>query len=266
MKCKDLKSELPLYVDDVLPAETAAAIDGHLTQCPLCRQELADIRDIRSSLRALQRPQVPAARLAAIRSTVASLAQPVYPSPSFRMVGEERRNWVDVWLMPYAVGACSSVILGITMLWLIFLPASREAALLESQTAAQAGEVMLASNDEITPIQYASTRLAVANESPSVNPQGALVALTRSLMRGEMKDEEVVIVADVFGDGLARIAEVVEPSRDERAVRELKKALQSDPAFAPFVPANIDHRAENVRVVLRVHTIAVTPDDHGGVY
>lgn len=265
MKCKDLKPELPLYVDDVLPAETALAIDDHLTQCPLCRQELAEIREIRSSLRSLPRPQVPAARLAAIRSKVASLSLPVYPSPSFRLVGEERGKWVDVWLMPYAVGACSSVILGITLLWLIFLPASRSELAFEPNSNSP-DPASLALTHEITPLQYASTRLAVANESPSVNPQGALVALTRSLMRGEMKDDEVVIVADVFGDGLARIAEVVEPSRDERAVRELQKALQSDPAFAPFVPANIDHRAENVRVVLRVHTIAVTPDDHGGLY
>jgi hypothetical protein len=100
--------------------------------------------------------------------------------------------------------------------------------------------------------------MAVAGESPSVNPQGALVALTRSLVRGEMKDDEVTVVADVFGNGLAHIAEVVEPSHDRNAVAELQKALQSDPAFAPFVSADLDQRSDPVRVVLKIQNVNVS--------
>ena len=109
----------------------------------------------------------------------------------------------------------------------------------------------------MTPTAYANTRLAFAGESPSINPQGALVALTKSLVRGEMKDDEVVVVADVFGNGLAQIAEVVEPSSDRDAVMELQKALQSDPAYAPFVPANLDQRSETIRVVLKIQNVNV---------
>jgi hypothetical protein len=111
---------------------------------------------------------------------------------------------------------------------------------------------------EVTPLEFAGERVSVSNVSPSVNPQGALVALTNAFMRGEMKDEEVVIVADVFGNGLAQIAEVVEPSKDRRAVFELEKALRTNPDYQPpFVPANMDHRSETVRIVLKFQTVNV---------
>ena len=51
----------------------------------------------------------------------------------------------------------------------------------------------------LSPSSYARSRTDVSGESPSINPQGALVALTRSLVRGEMRDDEVVVVADVSG-------------------------------------------------------------------
>jgi hypothetical protein len=261
MKCKDLQFDLPVYFDDVLSQEAVASIDTHLMECPLCRQQLAEMRANRSALKALTRPAIPTARLASIRNAVAAFAVPQQQhSPSFRMV-ESRGNWIDVWLMPYAVGSCASLLLGIALLWLILNPSERPQLMADTAEPAGSHSTAWSPADgfDITPLQYASTRLAISGESPSVNPQGALVALTRSLMRGEMKDEEVVVVADVFGDGLARIAQVVEPSGDERTVRRLQQALQSDPAFAPFVPANMDHRAESIRVVLRVQTVDVTP-------
>jgi hypothetical protein len=127
--------------------------------------------------------------------------------------------------------------------------------------------VLLASNrhvpgdinqSDISQSDYARERMEFASESPSVNPQGALVALTRSFVRGGMKNDEMVVVADVFSNGLAQIAEVVEPSLDRRAVGELEKALDSDPAFAPFVPADIENRPESVRVVLKFQSVNVS--------
>lgn len=110
---------------------------------------------------------------------------------------------------------------------------------------------------ELSPDDYTYSNIAISGESPTVNPRGALVALTRSLVRGEMHDDEVTVVADVFGNGLAQIAEVVEPSGDANAVDELQKALQSDPAYAPFVPAKADRRSETVRVILKIQNVNV---------
>jgi hypothetical protein len=73
-----------------------------------------------------------------------------------------------------------------------------------------------------------------------------------------MRDDEVVVVADVFGNGLAQIAEVVEPSHDQRAVEQLQQALQSDPAFAPFVPATLDQRSNSIRVILKIQNVNVS--------
>ncbi len=106
-------------------------------------------------------------------------------------------------------------------------------------------------------VDYAQSRMAVSAESPSVNPQGALIALTKSLIRGGMKDEEVVVVAEVFSSGLAKVTEVVEPSQDRNAIRELKKALQSDAAYSPFVPAVMENRPENMVVVLKFQSVNV---------
>jgi hypothetical protein len=73
-----------------------------------------------------------------------------------------------------------------------------------------------------------------------------------------MSDDEVVVVADVFSNGLAQIAEVVEPSRDRRAIEELEKALQSDPSLAPFVPADLDQRSTGtVRVIFKIQSVNV---------
>ena len=77
-----------------------------------------------------------------------------------------------------------------------------------------------------------------------------------------MKDDEVVVVAEVFGNGLAKIDEVVEPSRNRRAVGELEKALQSDPSFAPFVPADLDNRPESVKVIFKIQSVNVNTGIH----
>ena len=100
--------------------------------------------------------------------------------------------------------------------------------------------------------------MKISNATPSVNPSGALIALTKSFVRGDMKDDEVVVVADVFGNGLARIAEVVEPTNDWKTVNELEDALKNDPDYAPFVPAKVDHRSETVRVIFKIQHVEVS--------
>ncbi len=71
------------------------------------------------------------------------------------------------------------------------------------------------------------------------------------------KDDEVVIVADVFGNGLASIAEVVDPPQTALAMRQLEKAFATDPASAPFMPSKMDKNVEKVRVVLRIQRVDV---------
>jgi hypothetical protein len=176
-------------------------------------------------------------------------------------------SWARTFLMPYAVGTAASLLFGFLILWALITANTgntKNSAFIEydrvetSTTLLAKNKSNAGDNFALDPIDFANERLAISAESPSVNPQGALVALTRSFVRGEMKDDEVVVVAEVFGNGLARIAEVVEPSKDRHAVHELEKALKTNPDYAPpFVPANMDNRSDTVRVIIKFQTVNV---------
>jgi len=269
MKCENLQFNLPVYLDDCLVEDERAVVDKHLAQCPLCRQKLADFQALRAGLRSLSRPELPINVLTAMRSRVARAAE--NSQPTFSLLHTETvREWLQMRLMPYAVGTAASLILGLTLLWTLLSAAyiperSGEIARLKPPTKST---VLLADsgsrrssaseNDfELDAADYAAARLSVSNDSPSLNPQGALVALTNAIVRGNMKDDEVVIVAGVFGDGLAQIAEVVEASSDIQAVAELERALKNDPNFAPFVPASFDKRSETVRVIFKINRVDI---------
>lgn len=266
MKCEDLQLNLPVYTDDILNDDERVAIEMHLSVCPVCRQKLADFQVLRNNLRTLARPEIPTQVLNSVKISVAAQLQKTSPEVE-TVPSNNYREWLQMRVMPYGVGIFASLILGLTLLWSLLLPATQLGSnndLSQSGSFSQAPVLIANANSrnssanyELSPIEFAQTRLAVSSESPSVNPQGALVALTKSLMRGNMKDEEVVVVADVFGDGLAQIAEVVEPSRDRHAVYELEKALKTDSTYAPFVPANLDRRSDSVRVVFKIQSVDV---------
>jgi len=264
MKCSDLQFNLSLYADGCLDANENMSVESHMLVCPLCRQAYAEIREIRTGMRQMTRPEMPGVLRYALKNNVR--AEMRSKRRSWLPVSANTRELLQMRVMPYSVGVFASLLIGMTFLTLMF------SGMLRTGNATIAGRseetsVMLASNSspfryqdlsEISPSDYAQTRLGFASESPSINPQGALIALTKSLVRGGMKDEEVVVVADVFGNGLARIAEVVEPSSDLRAVSDLQKALESDPAYAAFIPSNLESRPDSVRVVLKFQSVDVS--------
>ncbi|MFN2502134.1 MAG: anti-sigma factor [Pyrinomonadaceae bacterium] len=259
MKCSDLQSNLSLYSDGSLGESEDLSLRGHLDVCPLCRQSYAEFREVQVLLHRMSRPQIPPELNDAIKRSVRSELR-----TGSAPLSADVREFLQMRIMPYGIGVLASVLIGISFLAMMF-SGLRDGPGIRAESIRGEPSVMLASNRnpfrsdtaEISPLDFAHTRLGLAGESPSVNPQGALIALTRSLVRGGMKDDEVVVVADVFGNGLAQIAEVVEPSKDRRAVRELQKALESDPAYAAFVPSTMENRPESVRVVLKFQRVDV---------
>jgi hypothetical protein len=261
MKCSNIQLDLALYSDG--HTRQTDPVKSHLSECPLCRQRFDEMRQMRTDLRRLSAPEIPSSLRASLKSNINTA---IRKDKHVRLpFAPDFRDWLQMQLMPYGVGVLASLVIGVTMLAMLF----SEKAPLTGDSTASTGRttVLLASNSnpfsddassDISPSMFAGSRLGFGQESPSVNPHGALIALTRSLIRGGMKDDEVVVVADVFGNGLAQIAEVVEPSRDRRAVAELEKALSSDPAYSPFVPANIEERPETVRVVLKFQNVDVS--------
>ncbi len=264
MKCSDLQFNLSLYTDGALSESESASIKGHLVVCPLCRQKNSDFRELRVSLQAFRRPEMPQNLRRDLRSSVRTELR--NERESVIPVSSDIREWLQMRLMPYTVGIFASLLIGSTFLTMMF------SGMLRPKPATVASSnvdhsLMLANNSNpfpddksafISPIDFANSRMAFSSESPSINPQGGLVALTKSILRGEMKDEEVVVVADVFGNGLARISEVVESPESGMALIRLERALQSDPSFAPFVPAVMENRPENMRIVLKFKSVDVS--------
>ncbi|MGC2238513.1 MAG: zf-HC2 domain-containing protein [Pyrinomonadaceae bacterium] len=270
MKCENLQFNLSIYLDDCLTGDERALVDEHLATCPLCRQKLADFQELRKSLRVLARPEIPNHVLNSVRSAVSAELNTTAPLFIFQ---DDSRGWLQTFLMPYSVGVVASLFFGFIVLSVLLSSADVTDRNTETASLIPKGKstVMLAnppsnSNDDfifdsneyaINANDFANARISVSNESPSVNPTGALVALTKSIVRGEMKDEEVVVVADVFGNGLARIGEVIEQPRDAQTLSNLKNALENDPDYAPFVPASFDRRADSVQIVLKIQRVDV---------
>jgi hypothetical protein len=271
MKCENLQFNLSVYLDDRLDEGERAVIERHLEQCPLCRQKLTDFQDLRGSLRGLRRTEMPEDLLISMRRLVSQTLETKERKSIFGF-SKSNAEWLQMRLMPYSVGAALSLFLGFGLLWTLlssafipernvelakYQPNSKSAILLTGSQPNVSPSSVSPNDFDLNPVDYSAARLSVSGDSPSLNPQGALVALTKSILRGKMKDDEVVVVADVFGNGLAQIAEVVEPSSDRRAVRELEKALKDDPNYAPFVPASFDRRSDTVRVILKINRVDI---------
>jgi Putative zinc-finger len=266
MKCENIQFDLSVYTDNILTTVERETIDAHLSQCPLCRQKLSDFQLLRQDLRIMSRPQMPADLLASVRNRVAAEIITTQKGKT-GIFGDSIRGWLQIHLIPYSIATAVTLVFGLTLLWSLLSAAHNigqqnielarvgsfnKSTILMSNNSSPVGE-----DYELTAADYAAARLSVSNDSPSVNPRGALIALTKSFVRGKMKDDEVVVVADVFGNGLAQIAEVIEPSGDRRAVSELESALKNTSDFAPFVPATLDGRSDTVRVVLKIQHVDV---------
>ncbi len=263
MKCRDIRNELEHYADGELSTETVDAVELHLDSCPVCRSEAAAIREFRNEMNSLSRTRLSANAFSDLRSVVAAQFATAYGYPSFRLV-DGGTDWTKRWMMPTAVGTFATFIFAILLLNLILIPSDVPSIAFESELNANTGDPLLlasfgqSGNDLlITPQQFASSRADFSQESPSLNPAGSLVDVARS----ESRDDEVVVVADVYGNGSAEITNVVESPRDRKMLDRLVAALRTDRTATPFVPATMDNRDNIVRVVLKFQNVNVNIDD-----
>lgn len=265
MSCNALKYELEGYADGQLPADTASAVEAHIDHCPVCRSELAAINSFRNELRGLSRPVMSNTTLQALTRQVAYELSPNTGSPAFRLIGETRQSWTSNWLMPTTVGVFGSLVFGAALLALIMIPADVPRLAITTEPSTD-NPVFLAGIDgapgeaKISPLQFAHSRSDISSESPSLNPDGSLVAMTGAEDRGHANEDEMVVVAEVFGDGLARITDVVEPSQNREKMNKLMAAFKPSRYPAPFVPATLDNRGDVVRVVMKFQSVNVNID------
>jgi hypothetical protein len=264
MTCEDIQESLSLYCDDGLAPEARASCYQHLEVCPVCREHLVELRAIRRSLAMLPRPSLPADLVPAINGALIAEAA----------ARDYRRNvtLADVisellWprLTRYAFSSVASLLL-FASVFLALRPqliALNEAvrAFDAAMTTSDSIDPSLARYDinrPISPESYSALRAPFNAESPSLNPGGALASLGRSpahTLRNQRPDaDDMMVVADVFSNGAASLADVMQAPRDRRMLDDFQKALRQD---AAFVPAELDRRPGTMRVVYSVHRVDV---------
>lgn len=244
MTCEETRQSLSLYVDDCVSLPARVAIDEHLDRCPVCRAEVAELRALTRSLSLMTRPVAPADLAVSISDllTIEAAARRQAPNPSW---SSRIARFLQPRLMPYTVGSFASVFMFFLMLNALrpHFVALREASI------HHAGVFVLGPGDPMYDL-YSPEDFA-RSQSPSLNPEGRLAALTRGQAHdhtGSVGDaDDMIVVANVFSNGSASLAEVIHPPRDKRMLDEFESALRQD---AAFVPASVDRRPDTMRVVL----------------
>lgn len=261
MTCEETRQSLSLYVDDCVSLPARVAIDEHLDRCPVCRAEVAELRSLTRGLKMMTRPTPPAGLAETITDllTIEAAARQAPKLPLSRRVA----RFLEPRLMPYTVGSFASVILFFLMFTALrpHFVALREAALNNNggglymvRTVPVPGYDLY---QPISPQDFAASRAPFAEESPSLNPGGALAALTKAYSRPTTSyrsggnADDMIVVATVFSNGAASLSDVVQPPRDRRMLDEFESALRQD---APFVPASYDRRPDTMRVVFTLGT------------
>jgi hypothetical protein len=173
-------------------------------------------------------------------------------------------------VMPYAVGTVASLLLFLAFIGSFpnVTPTADTSDITTKELAyvelpKQVGDMEMpnkfgvSGNVPLTSAEYASSRSNFSKESPSLNPSGALIALANTLVRDNVREDEVVLVADVMSNGIAKITQVVEPPKNKLTMEKLQNALQNDADFAPFVPSSLDNRSDKMQIVFKMQTVEV---------
>jgi len=264
MSCEDIQQSLSLYVDDGLRPEERGACYQHLEVCPVCRARLLEMRSIRGGLAMLSRPAPPVDLVPAINKALVAEAanRRTLRDTTF---GDVMRSWLQPVMMRYAFSSLASVII-FTAVFAAMRPhmiALHEAALAFDQASItiELADPLRPRYDitkPISPESYAALRTPFNTESPSLNPGGALATLTSEPTRlrgnGREGDDNMMVVADVFTNGSASLADVMQAPRDRRMLEDFEKALRQN---AAFVPAALDRRPETMRVVFSIQRVDV---------
>ncbi len=266
MTCSESQKAFSPYLDGALSHEAGAALAGHVGACPVCRHQLEETRALVRGLSLMARPAPPPGLAASIRDAliIERAARNATPrlSPSERVA-----RWVGVRLMPYSVGVVYSVLLFVA----VFGALKQKLVILRNIAAAEAlerGEQPSWADDRggfdvtrpLSPDLAAAARAAFGPESPTLNPRGALAKLTVTPPSdGNPDDDDMIVVADVYANGSASLAEVVEAPRNRQMVEDLQDALRKNPAF---VPASLDRRPRTMRVVFVLQKMNVADNSY----
>lgn len=261
MHCEEIQESLSLYCDDGLADDERSRCDRHLEVCPVCRDELAQFRAVRVSLGTMSRPALPADLVPVIQHAVRAEVS-VQRARRNAPFGEAFADSISVWLQPRAMRYAFSSVASIILFASVFaalrphMLALHEAATAFEQFNAAGSGGQYDINRPITMTNYAALRTPFNSESPSLNPNGSLATLNLASPHSHQDEsnDDMVVIADVFSNGTASVADVMHAPRDRRMLDEFQAALRNN---AVFVPSSLDRRAGTMRVVFSIQTVEV---------
>lgn len=245
MTCEETQKSFSPYLDGQLARGLRAHVDDHLEVCPVCRLELDRTRAVVRSLANLERPPAPAGLAASINQLILIERAARRQQPTGSLAARLLR-WLEPRLMPYTVGALASLILFVGVVNAL-RPQFR--VLRELTIAAR-----VAADESLDKSLFEGGGYDVTKPVPTINPNGALAALIRTPSQGGDDADDMVIYADVFSNGAASLAGVVQPPRNPHLLDEVQEAFRRTPAF---VPASLDRRPQTMRVVISVSKVSV---------
>lgn len=269
MNCKETRQTFSLYVDNQLSMSEKRVVNEHLAVCPVCRAELIKTKSVVNGLNKMTAPHVPVDLSASISRSLRIEAAAMRSQQSLPL-SQLILNWIKPRLMPYTIGTFASLIffslmfMGLRNSLMAFRAmdyANRKPIEVRRVILNNGGVIEYAVYRSATPEDYpepastqdyAISRSPYSVGSPSLDPNGALAELTSSPYIGD--DDNMVVVTDVFANGIASLSGIIEPPRDPRMIDHFQRALKKNPAF---VPADYDGRPQTIRVVFVVQKVAV---------
>jgi hypothetical protein len=214
---------------------------------------MVELRSLTRGLKMMTRPTPPVGFAETITDllTIEAAARRAPKLPWSRRVA----RFLEPRLMPYSVGSFASVALFFLMLLALrpHFVALREAA--AQQVSADDAYLVRPVRvipgydlyQPIDPKHFAESRAPFGEESPSLDPHGALAAMSRDYSNRN----PMIVGVTVYSNGQASLSDVVQSPRDPRVLNEFESALRHD---ASFVPAHLDRRPDTMRVYFSLGT------------
>jgi hypothetical protein len=252
MRCTDLK--LLLYGEPILDERENFLIESHLRSCPNCRHRLMEVRILTQELKHIEFSN-PSEQL--IRSVKRTVTAQINSNTQDQMPSENLVRWLQFHFLPYFIGVTLSLLIFSSFLLSLFSTGGQRNTEIEIQSTLGYSQPSPMDRFDEAILEYAAARRGVSMESPSINPSGSLMSLAPSVSADNLGNKEIVVVAEVFSDGMARIEQVINPPKNRQLLKNLEAALQQNQTSPAFLPASLDNRSSNVRVVLKIHGVEI---------
>lgn len=219
MTCQEFPLLYSAQIDGHADEHEQLALQKHLRECAYCRRRAAEMRCLRSELRAMESPQ-PGIELASRIQAALRREERTKVSSARR-----RADWLDLWrtrLFSQSIGAVTSMVMFLVVVAGIFGPASRTLNL-----ARVATQVILRDS---TPEEIRLKVLLLQPPPPPVfNPSGELLGIGASLS----EDDEMIATVKVHKDGRASINQIVVPPRDPSVMTKFSSVIMQQASFQP---------------------------------